>query len=179
MAPFSLATRNLVRLPLLLVASGILLWGLRAQVRAVQPSEFNRDDLATASVLMQDLGEYVQANRSGQAMVAIDGHLDYTPPLVARLYYYEQHRVWLDLVGDLGVGAIQTVMPEAEVLRQAAASDVLVLTRGGSWFYPYDLSIERAKPALFALADQQFALLRQYHIYDRDVFVYVRPVRAS
>jgi hypothetical protein len=161
---------------LIVATSGVLLLGLRAQWSQVRDSESGRRDLATASQLMQDVGDYVLTTRSGQAVWAMDGHLDFTAPLVTRLYYFEQRRVWLALSNSLGAGAIHTTLSEDEVVQSAAAADVLILTRGGTWMYPYDHSIERVKPSLFALAKQQYLLLHEYRVYGRDVFVYIRPL---
>jgi hypothetical protein len=151
-------------------------YGVRTQIGALQQNAYraNREDLAAASRMMLEVGDYVRENSSGQTIWGIDGHLDFTAPGVAWLYYYEQRGIWLPMAAELGVGAIQTTLSQDEVLREAAASDVLLLTKGGSWTYPYDQSIEQAKVALFNLAAERFTLFRSYRMFGRDVYVFIR-----
>jgi hypothetical protein len=160
----------------LAIGAAVLVIGIRSQWNQLQHStyELSRSDLAAASALMQDAGDYVRTTRSGAAVWATNARVDFTPPLVTRLYYYEQHGVWLSLRSSLGDGGIETALTPDDVLQEAATSDVLVLMHPGGSPYPYDQSLERMTPDLYALADSEYTLLRQYHVVGQDVSLYVR-----
>jgi hypothetical protein len=164
------------RYVLLGITAALLAVGLRSEWNQFQLSSYETDQLgpATGSRLIENVGGYVENHLGGHATWATDGHLDFSPPLVTRLFYYEQHGKWLSLVSTLGDGSIQTVLTPEEILRQAGSSDVLIITRGGTPLYPYDQSIDAVKGPLFAMAIQQYRLMDEYQIGDRDVFVYVR-----
>jgi hypothetical protein len=161
----------------------VLLVGLRSQWGDIRRTVYDAEwqsDLATASQFMDDVGDYVRDTDGGHAVWAMDAHFDFTPSLVTRVYYFEQHGIWLDVPSVLGDGPIDTTLSEDEIMWQAASSSVLILTSGGAPLtYPYDLSVERAKPALFELAEQRFTLLGHYRIDRRDVFAYVRRAVSS
>lgn len=161
---------------LLVVSVAVFVLGLASQLREYSRTLYatHHDDIASASQMMEDIGDYMLGVKGGQAVWTVDGHLDYTDPRVAETYLYEKRHVWLSVNCLVGLGPIQSTLTEGEVLSAARASDVVIITRGGQWIYPYDQSIEAAKPALSALAAHEFSLLREYRVYDRIVDVYVR-----
>lgn len=166
--------------PLLILGTGVLALGVLVQTGFVGRRQYDSiptQQLSAATDLGQGLAEHVDRFGGRRAVWAIDAHLDYAAAGVVQLQYYERTGVWLELASGLGHGGVHTTLAPDEVLREAAASDVLILTRGDDdrpSVYPYDRSIEAQKPALFKLAEKEFLLQRRERLFGREVFGYVR-----
>lgn len=172
------------RRPLILGAT-ILVLGLVWQTTNVGRRLYDPTptaELAAASDLVEFLAEYFDHRGNRRPVWAMDSHLDYAAAGVVQLLYYERRGVWMDLVPGLGHDGVHLTLTPDEVLRQAAASDLLILTRTVDRrpsVYPYDRSIEATKSALFELAEKELTLYRRERLFGREVFAYVRPSRAS
>jgi hypothetical protein len=135
-------------------------------------------DVALASQFIQDLAEASGAEGGRHVVWESDAHMDFAPSLVVRVYYYELHRQWLDVAGGLGDGPLASTLSAAQAREQAAASQVLILSRRTTAprpIFPYDLSIEAVEPVLVDLANQQYELRAHSEFFGRNVYGYVQP----
>jgi hypothetical protein len=175
------APEMIVRRALLAVGALCLSLGVAEQVRDLRQQVLNSlpaSDIARASSFINQMAQAVLERADGAPTVwAADAHLDFATAQVVRVYQYEQHRLWLPIVGGLGEGAIYATLTPTDVRSQADQSGVLILTRRDSApppVFPYDQSVEAAEGLLLSLADTEFDLRARDRFFEREVSGFVR-----
>lgn len=167
------------------VAGLVLIAGLFWQFQRISQRQYDptpRNDLAAYTALVDDVGAYFGQDHRAPVLWAIDEHFDFLSAGTVQVFAFERHRKWFDFRPGLGHGPIEWSLSPKQVLDEAASSDVLALTRrdgGPPLYYPYDVSVAAAKPALFELAERDFVLLHRSPMFGYDVHLYVKRQNAT
>jgi hypothetical protein len=138
-----------------------------------------RPDVEQVVQLYDLIGQYSRELGWTAPRISADTIADYLYPTLMRPLLYERQGVLLDPQTKLG--AIKLGLPavdEAEAIALLQASDFAIITRSApdtQSLYPFDRSTQALRPKLIAFCDQAFVPLREFHVFDRDVVLYMRP----
>jgi hypothetical protein len=116
--------------------------------------------------------------------IAVDHISDCLYPHVMRPSIYERHGVLLKPL-DLRGQMVPTLLAvtEQEALAGLRQSDFAILTTGTTYpesqLYPFERSVQQLRPSLTKVCETDFRPVGRFHIYGRDVVVYVRPASTA
>jgi hypothetical protein len=160
----------------------VLALGLLLQLDRVVRPQFapaSPTDLASASRMSLEVGDYLQRTHVTRARWGTDTLMDVLAGGTSQVYYFEQRGVWLGIVPGLGQAAISADFSVEEVLREADTADVLLLANAPgeqrAVRYPLEQSLQKAAPELRELAHRGFLRLGEYEMFGQTVSAYVRP----
>jgi hypothetical protein len=156
--------------------------GLVNQWQHARTGPVNTPPLATLQAYNQILDDAapVFAEASSRPITwSIDGHyVEISAPTILVLTYERTGR-WLELRNGLGHGPVEQSLDAAALLREAEASDLLLLSRrppGTRLSYPYDQSVQDQHEILDRYAEERLTLLGSYTIAGTPYRLFGRPV---
>lgn len=158
------------------LASATLAAGVCTHVMMLsRPGPFSEYPQDVNEVLrLHDLiGDYSQHMGWKEPRIFADAIADYFHPQLVTTVLFERHGI---LLAPRAVGGGLLEVTEDQVTKWATDSDFVVVTPSGAGRqYPFDVAMQAIRPALLALCERTCTPIGRFHMFGRDVVLYVRP----
>jgi hypothetical protein len=159
------------------VAVVVVALGLKSQysryAKGLTPEK--RASLGEITRMSLEVGDYCVKNSIAAPAVSFDTMRDYMTDGSLMIINYEARQKLLRFNVRLANSIFD--ISEEEAIKKLMESDIVLFSPDatvGSG-YPFDKSIDAVRPALIALLEKEFLRLKEYRIYDRTYWFFVKP----